>query len=174
MKAEERRAAIIDRLADHILSHGLAASSLRALGKAAGTSDRMLLYYFSDKAELIAAAMENIAARVVALMEAQGPPVPRSADALWQDVSMMILSDDLWPFMRVWLETATLSAQGDAMTRSIGGAIGRGFLAWTEGQIDEPDAAVRLQKASRLLAMAEGLVLLKALGLDDICEQAAK
>ena len=56
-KPDTRRAAILERIADHILANGLSASSLRPLAKAAGTSDRMLLYYFADKAEIITAAL---------------------------------------------------------------------------------------------------------------------
>ena len=62
MTADDRRDALIDRLADHMLAIGIGASSLRTLAKAAGTSDRMLLYYFRDKDELVAATLERIAA----------------------------------------------------------------------------------------------------------------
>jgi len=43
MAATDRHDALIDWLADHVLAHGLSASSLRPLAKAAGTSGRMLL-----------------------------------------------------------------------------------------------------------------------------------
>ena len=173
MKAADRRAAIIDRLADHMLTHGLAASSLRALAKAAGTSDRMLLYYFADKSDLVAAALARIAERIVAFMEAQGPRAPRDVETVRREVAAIVLSPDLWPYMRIWLEMATLSAHGDPLFRSVGEAIGRGFLAWGMAQIDAPDEAARTRDAARLLASIEGLVLLKALGLDDVCALAA-
>ena len=54
-KPDSRRTEIVERLADHVLAHGLSASSLRPLAKAAGTSDRMLLYYFADKSEMMTA-----------------------------------------------------------------------------------------------------------------------
>ena len=174
MKAADRRAAIIDRLADHMLDHGLAASSLRALAKAAGTSDRMLLYYFADKADLVGAALARIAERIVGFMEAQGPTERRNAEVVRREVAAIVLSDDLWPYMRIWLELATLSAHGDPLYRAVGEAIGRGFLAWGTAQIDAPDEQTRTTEAARLLASIEGLVLLKALGLDDVCEIAAR
>ena len=49
----ERREAAIERMADYVLSEGLGAATLRPLAAAAGTSDRMLLYYFADKDELL-------------------------------------------------------------------------------------------------------------------------
>lgn len=67
-KPETRRAEIIERLTDHVLAHGLSASSLRPLAKAAGTSDRMLLYYFKDKAEIISAVLQLISARLLVML----------------------------------------------------------------------------------------------------------
>jgi AcrR family transcriptional regulator len=174
MKAADRRIAIVDTLADHMLAHGLAASSLRALAKAAGTSDRMLLYYFTDKADLVGAALARIAERIVGFMETQGARAPRDAETVRREVAAIVLSDDLWPYMRIWLELATLSAHGDPLYRTVGEAIGRGFLAWGTAQIAEPDEATRATQAARLLASIEGLVLLKALGLDDVCAAAAR
>ena len=173
MKAADRRIAIVDTLADHMLEHGLAASSLRALAKAAGTSDRMLLYYFADKADLVGAALARIAERLVGFMEAQGPRSPRDSETVRREVAAIVLSDALWPYMRIWLELATLSAHGDPLYRGVGEAIGRGFLAWGTAQIEAPDDDTRARDAARLLASIEGLVLLKALGLDDVCELAA-
>ena len=75
-KPDTRRADIPERLADHVLAHGLSASSLRPLAKAAGTSDRMLLYYFADKAEMITATLGVIAIRIMMPMEANKAPAP--------------------------------------------------------------------------------------------------
>lgn len=168
-----RRAAMIDRIADHMLAHGLAASNLRALAKAAGTSDRMLLYYFTDKNDIVAAGLECIAERMVGFMEAQGPQPPRTAEAVRRDIAAIVLSEALWPYMRIWLELASLSAHGDALYRTVGEAIGRGFLDWAKAQIAAPSESTRDAEAARLLANIEGLVLLKALGLDDVCAAAA-
>ncbi|MFN9375915.1 MAG: hypothetical protein ACK564_02585 [Novosphingobium sp.] len=40
---DAQREAVIERLAGHLLAHGLARTSLRQLAQAAGVSDRMLL-----------------------------------------------------------------------------------------------------------------------------------
>ncbi|WP_310496255.1 TetR/AcrR family transcriptional regulator [Sandarakinorhabdus sp.] len=163
-KSDDRRAIIIDALAGHVLAHGIAASSLRPLAEAAGLSDRMLLYYFKDKAEVMAAALGRVAERLTALMaqKAQARTLPPAAlrDALLP----MLLSDALWPYMCVWLELAALSARGDPLYRGIGEAIGRGFLAWGRAHLDSP--AERLDAdAHALLTEIEGTLLLRALGI---------
>lgn len=168
-KATDRRTAILDRLADHVLSHGLIASSLRPLAQAAGTSDRMLLYYFADKAEIMAATLEVVATRMQTLMAARMDRQLRPYAMLLPHMAAMIGDESFWPYMRVWLEIASRAAGGDSFYRSVGEQIGRGFLAWGASQLDspEPDA-----DAANLLVAIEGMVLLKAIGLDDVWERA--
>ena len=59
----DRRAELLDRVANYILSNGLADLSLRPLATAIGTSPRMLLYFFDSKERLIAEALAHIRAR---------------------------------------------------------------------------------------------------------------
>ncbi len=168
-KSDERRVEILDRLTAHVLAHGLAAASLRPLAKAAGISDRMLLYYFKDKAEVIAAVLTIVAARMVTAMEAHTARMPVPLDALRAQLVAVIFADEFWPYMRLWLEIASLAARGDGFYRAIGEQIGRGFFAWGRAQLasDAPDV-----DAARLLISLEGMLVLKSLGLDDVCEAA--
>ncbi len=172
MKAGDRRAELLDLMADHVLARGLAASSLRPLAKAAGTSDRMLLYYFPDKGALIAAVLEVVAARMVALLDARKATGPLPYDALRRALLDIVFADDLWPFMRLWLEMAALAALGDPVFRAVGESLGRGFLAWGAAQLDSKDAATREVEAARLLVAIEGTLLLKSVGLGDVAARA--
>ncbi len=162
----DRREAIIERLADHVLAHGLAGASLRPLARAAGTSDRMLLYYFRDKAELIAAVLTRIAERVGAVLAAEASAAPLPPAAAAAELVALVTGPRLWPYMAVWLEVATMAARGDPVAGAIGEAIGRGFLAWAASRLDVPEAE-RAAKAARLLTTVEGAALLTALGLGD-------
>lgn len=167
-KTDIRREEIVERIADHVLANGLSASSLRPLAKAAGTSDRMLLYYFADKAEIITAALGIVAQRMVMRMEVNKAPEPLPVDELQPLLLEIVLSDDMWPYMRVWMEIASRAAQGDMFYRTVGEQIGRGFLVWGESQIDSPTPEQRESDAARLLIMTEGAMLLKSIGMDDV------
>ena len=171
-KAHDRRTALLNRLADHVLAHGLSASSLRPLAKAAGTSDRMLLYYFPDKDALIAAVLEVVAARMVVLLDARKAPGPLPYDVLKRQLLDIVFADDLWPYMRLWLEMASLSALGDPVFRAVGEQLGRGFLAWGASQLDSADGAAREVGAARLLVAIEGTLLLRSVGLGDVAARA--
>ena len=167
-KPLDRRSEILERIADHILEHGLIASSLRPLAKAAQTSDRMLLYYFRDKAEIMAGALEVVAARMVTLMNAHAAPAPLPYDMLMPQLLAALGDDAFWPYMCVWLEIASRAARGDPFYLGVGEAIGRGFVAWGAAQISVVDEADREALAARLLVTVEGMVLLKSIGLGDV------
>ena len=59
----DRRAELLDEVADYILRNGLADLSLRPLATAINTSPRMLLYFFETKEQLIADALAHIRTR---------------------------------------------------------------------------------------------------------------
>ena len=170
-KTDARRAAIVERLADHVLAHGLVAASLRPLAKAAATSDRMLLYYFSDKTEIIAATLQHIAERIVAMLSTRTAPEPLPLGELITHLSSVVLDDQFWPYMCVWLELASRSGRGDPLYEPIAMQIGSGFLAWGEAQLACPDPASRPRDAARLLVTIEGMVLVKAIGMGETVER---
>jgi AcrR family transcriptional regulator len=167
-KNDTRRAEIIQRLTDYVLAEGLSAASLRPLAKAAGTSDRMLLYYFADKRAIITAVLEQISARLVGLMSEQTASAPLPLEDLRRQLSELLFEDALWPYMRIWLQVAARAAMGDAFYRGVGEQIGRGFLDWGKMQLKADSAAQLEVDAARLLVSMEGMLFLKSIGLDDV------
>ena len=171
MTSDDRLSPLLDRLADYVLAHGLTASSLRPLARAAGTSDRMLLYYFTDKDAVMAATVERIAARMTALLAAAAPPQPLPYAMLRTRLAAQLRDPALWPYMRLWLDMAARAAHGDTLYAGVGEGIGRGFLAWAGEQL-ACAAADRPALAARLLTEIEGMVLLTSLGLVDAVDAA--
>lgn len=167
----DKRTTLLDTLADYVLAHGLAGASLRPMARAAGTSDRMLLYYFPDKDALIGAVLTHIAERLMALFGDVSALPKRPRAELTGLLYEQMTSEAVWPYARLWLEIAALAAGGDERLKSIGGAIGHSFLDWGAAQLDCPDAD-RPAEAARLLIGIEGRILLKSLGLDAVVETA--
>ncbi|MEO5937881.1 MAG: TetR/AcrR family transcriptional regulator [Sphingomonas sp.] len=152
-------------MADHILAHGLAAASLRPLAKAAGTSDRMLLYYFADKDELLAATLGEIGARLALLLDAQvGAAAPQRFAPLLTQMREAFRAPAYAPYVRLWLDVAARAAAGDALFVRVGRGIADGFAAWAAARLDAPDDAARGAQASLLLATVDGMAMLDAVG----------
>lgn len=166
---DDKRDAAVDRVADHLLAHGLAGAGLRALAAAAGTSDRMLLYYFRDKDDLVAAALERVAARLTATLDAAMPPGARLPyapllAAVWERAG----SPGLAGHMRLWLELAGDAARGREPQRAVARAITNGFSRWVIEHLDGSPA-----EAALLLATVDGMLLLDAAGRRDLADLAA-
>ena len=162
---DDRREAAIGRMADHLLQEGMAGASLRPLAAAAGTSDRMLLYYFADKDDLLSATLEHVAARLARLLDEAGrgrtpPPFPALLAQVWAAVR----NPALQPYMRLWLELAASAARGQELHRAIAGRIADGFLTWTAERLHVDQEADRASQAALLLATVDGLALLDAVG----------
>ena len=170
--ASDKRSALIDKLADHVLAEGLLHASLRPLAKAVGTSDRMLLYYFKDKDELIEAVLDRITARITLILEQSKAPEPLPLDILAPLLVESMKSDLFWPYLRLWLEIAALAAGGDPLYKTCGERIGRGFVTWGASQLAASDEASRQRDAAKLLIQVEGSVLLRSLGLSDVVDDA--
>jgi AcrR family transcriptional regulator len=169
----DRREATIERMADHVLAEGLGAATLRPLAAAAGTSDRMLLYYFADKEELLTATLNRIAARMMAQLDGAIPVEPlKPFSALLEQVWAAMASDNLQPFMPLWLDLASGAARGLHPHRAIAGEIADGFLAWVTARLQPESDGEPSLLAPLFLSSIEGMYLLKAIGRSALANSA--
>lgn len=65
-----RRDELLDLVTDHVLEHGLIGLTLRPVAAAVGTSDRMLLYHFGSRDDLVTAVVTRTEERAVAGIDA--------------------------------------------------------------------------------------------------------
>jgi AcrR family transcriptional regulator len=170
-KGEARRQAILERLADHVLAHGLQGASLRPLAAAAGTSDRMLLHYFADKEELLSATLSLIAQRLITMLEgAQAAPLP--FQRLVPQLAAMLNDPQVRPYMRLWLELVAFAGAEDEPFRAVGRRIAQTLQSWIAAALHVEREDDRAPLAALTLTLIEGLVLLDALG-DEATPRAA-
>ena len=168
----QRRAVLLDAMADHLLEHGLAASPLRALAAAASTSDRMLLYYFADKDELLTALLEHVAARLATLLDAGDGGEPRPYATLLAQLWSSARAPAFRPFMLLFLELAAAAGRGNEPHRTAAGRIARGFAGWIAERLDDGDGE-RHPRAALLLATLDGLFLMHSAGCEAEADVAA-
>jgi AcrR family transcriptional regulator len=105
-----RRDEVAQAATDYVLEHGLVGLSLRPLAAAIGTSDRMLLYHFDGKDDLVATVLrlsnDRSVAEVRALLPA--PDVRTAVLTLWEAVT----SPRLDRCQRLYVEAAALGLFG--------------------------------------------------------------
>lgn len=80
-----RRDELLDQVTDHVLEHGLIGLTLRPVAAAIGTSDRMLIYHFGSRDNLVSAVVAHAGSRSITAVDAL--PAARSVragvNALW-------------------------------------------------------------------------------------------
>jgi len=172
---EERRNAALQLMADHVLARGLGGASLRRLAAAAGTSDRMLLYYFADKDEILAALFACIAQRfAVLLMESLPVASPLRFNRLRSEMWRVFRAPAARPFVRVYLELCIAAAHGEEPHGRVAAGIAQASLGWVGSMLEVVEEAERVPQAALLLASIDGLWLLDAVGLGAVADRAAE
>jgi len=106
----DRRHDLAEAATDYVLEHGLLDLSLRPLAAALGTSDRMLLYHFKDKLDLVATVLNVSNARSVRGIRELRPSrdVRQAVVDLWGVVSQ----PEQARCQRLYVEAAALGVLG--------------------------------------------------------------
>lgn len=166
MPKDRKRLEFSNRLAEHILEYGLKASNLRALAKAAGTSDRMLLYYFEDKNDLVSVVLDTLAERFSALLDDYSASSALYREGLLLHASSILHSDVFRPYMDLRLELAALAIRGerDSVYRRMGEVMGQTILSWLSRQLSSRTAIARDKEAAEILQMLDGQTVFFAVG----------
>ncbi len=100
-------------VADYCIENGVANLTLRSVSRAVGTNNRMLLYYFGSKEELIHEALQEAKARyplirdVFQSLEDPERPFDDRVLAAWK----MISADENLPFLRLFFEVFGLAVR---------------------------------------------------------------
>nr|WP_298928896.1 TetR/AcrR family transcriptional regulator [uncultured Erythrobacter sp.] len=158
------RETLLPKLAAHVLEHGLGGASLRPLAKAAGTSDRMLIYHFGNKETLISDLLEYIAGIYSAALDmALGETRPATRQECFERILALGRGPAMQPFMVLWWEIVAGSARGLPGYKEAAEQMMAKQLVWLEGQMpeDDPDPA---GGARYLLTLIEGSLMLTVVG----------
>jgi AcrR family transcriptional regulator len=161
-KTEIKRQLILNNIADYLLASGMKDASLRQLAAKIGTSDRMLLHYFSDKEELMNAALHLVAARLIVLLEStRSKQMP--FETLIPYLAEMIKDHRVRPYLRLWLELVAMSTVSETYLM-IARQICDSFYEWIVSVLKVEKDEERAPMAAFAFATIEGFVLLDSLG----------
>ncbi len=158
------RETLLPLLAAHVLQHGLGGASLRPLAKAAGTSDRMLIYHFGNKRQLIVDVLDFIAQSYAsALDSAVGKRRAASRKATLTRILTETRKPQMQPFMVLWWEIVAGCAREVPGYREAAHKIIKQLLDWLEKEMPANDPDPR-GGARYLLTLIEGSQMLSMVG----------
>ena len=143
----DRRQELADAATDYVLEHGLIGLTLRPLAAAIGTSDRMLLYHFRDKDDLLATVLTTSNERSVQGIRALAPSVDvrRAVLDLWATVN----SPSQARCQRLYVEAAAVGVLGVEPYASV---VARANEVWMEAVADHLRASGVPTRAARRAA----------------------
>ncbi|HAU22604.1 MAG TPA: TetR/AcrR family transcriptional regulator [Erythrobacter sp.] len=162
------RDSLLPPMANFVLENGLAPASLRPLAKAAGTSDRMLIYHFGSKERLIEDLLEYIADIYAdAIDQSFGGERVTTRQECLERVMAFTAKAEMQPFMALWWEIVAGATHNKPGYLEAGRSMIWLLLNWMKTQlpIDDPDPE---GGARYLLTMIEGALMLRAVGCDEI------
>jgi AcrR family transcriptional regulator len=105
-----RREELAEAATDYALEHGLIGLSLRPLAHALGTSDRMLLYHFDDKDDLVATILRTTVGR--SAQSLRELPAPRDLRAAVLELWRAVTTGPQERCQRLYVEAAALGLFG--------------------------------------------------------------
>jgi len=163
-RSQMSKETLLPLLAGHVLRHGLVSASLRPLAKAAGTSDRMLIYHFGNKDDLITQVLDYIADIYSgALDAAMGDERAPTRQEVIARVLDNLRNPVMKPFLALWWEIVAGAARGVKSHEEAAQKMMQRLLEWLEQQMPEGDPDPK-GGARYLLTLTEGAQMLSTIG----------
>ena len=109
------RERLLRLVAEHVLAQGVTSLTLRGLGRAVGSNNRMLLYYFGSKERLVGEALQTVAREVFPGFENAWSALETGTGSLHEDLQRVwnaIADPAHLPFLRLFFEVFGQASQG--------------------------------------------------------------
>lgn len=160
-KITAKKAQIIQSITQYLIEYGLSDIGLRKLAAVAGTSDRMLIYYFETKDALIGAVLHAIAAGFVGQLDLLLGQHKRPSAVLLEELLTLGSTPQFYAVIQLWFEVIGVAARGQEPFLTNATAIAANWLQWIESrmEVSQPDDALAL------FAELEGRLMLKILAV---------
>ncbi len=156
---ETKKQAAIERIANHLLTEGLNKTGLRLLAEVAGTSDRMLIYYFGSKDALLDEVLGTIAAQVTEQLDALLGTQQRTAVELLAQLTAVTSNEAFTPAVQLWFELVGLAARRQEPYLSNARVLAGNWITWIAARLEDPSE----QAPEDLYAHLEGRLMLQLL-----------
>lgn len=150
-----------EAVAEVVLREGLAKLTFQRVAEELGTSDRMVVYYFPTKEDLVMAAVTSLSARMQLLLGQAFGNEPQAPDVLLRMAWPVFKKKNADRIFQVFLELVGYSAAKIEPYRSIVRAILEEWVKWLSERVDAKSSQERRRQALGIVARVDGLLLLR-------------
>lgn len=163
---DRKRSEIVEKGSEYLLEKGLYDFSLRPFAQSLGTSDRMVLHYFSGKEELLYLLLSNVMERTLAAA-AQGAGMKITLNDFLDALPSLLSDAANKRFFRIWLELCTYKDGRLDLSEEFIDALFAMFKRRLESLIDFKDAMSVDGLVSFLIVLIEGSLVVGSYGKDE-------
>lgn len=161
---------ILDGAIAAALDDGISQLTFGRLAKRLGISDRIIVYYFPTKNELVSEVIIAMGLRLqTALAPALGSPVAGHLELVRRAWPLLATTDND-PVFALFLEANGLAAVGREPYDQLVPALVEAWIDWATDFIDAPDSRAEAEAA---IAIIDGLLLLRQLTGAETSDRAA-
>jgi len=166
------REQILAAAARVVADEGLHRLSFGRVAAAAGTSDRVVVYYFPRKDDLAAAVLAELGERLQAALAAAVPDALPHHRALVAAAWPVLARPEHAAAFRSYVEALGLAAAGAAPYADLAPLLLEGWVGWLADRLDVPDAQ-RRDEALAAVALVDGLLVVATVGGPEAAARAA-
>ena len=166
------RQRILDDAVAEALEHGLSQLSFGTVARRAGTSDRVVVYYFPTKPDLLVAVLATVGAQLQTTLAAAFTEPADNHTQLLRAAWPVLSTSASEPVFALFFEAAGLAAAGREPFATIVPELVEAWINWTEANLAGPKRHRRAE-AEAAIATLDGLLLLRAMAGSDAANRAA-
>ena len=166
------RGEILDGALETALAEGLSTLTFGRLARRLGVSDRVIVYYFPSKTDLVLSVLDLVAARLQEVLA--GAFTQRASGHLelartaWPELA----TDDIDPIFGLYFEAIGQATAGIEPFVGLAGSLIEGWITWLSGFFDGDPHTCRAE-AEATLVLLDGLLLMRQLAGGAAADRAA-
>lgn len=166
------REEILDGALQTALAEGLSQLTFGRLARRLGISDRVIVYYFPSKTELIVSILADLAGRLQAVLAGAFTHPASDHIELTRAAWPVLATDEVDPIFGLYFEAIGQATAGIEPFAGLAGQLLEGWISWLTGFFKGEDSRRRAQ-AEATLALLDGLLLMRQLAGGAAAERAA-
>jgi AcrR family transcriptional regulator len=167
------RGEILDAAVAVAVDEGLAKLSFARVARRVGTSDRVVVYYFPSKTDLVGEVLAEVGTRLQMTLAPALSAAARDHLEVVRRAWPVLASPEADPVFALFFEAAGYAAAGHEPYRSLVPPLVDAWIEWVATLLDGP-ARTRRREAAAAVAALDGLLLLRQLCGPVVADAAAR
>ena len=143
------------------LDAGMAGLTFARVGERLGASDRMVVYYFPTKTDLITAVAMRLGAELQSLLESAFGDRPRDASELLAVAWPVLATKRSDRIFSLFFEMIGMASAGHSPYTELVGSLMNGWADWLADRVKGSRADIRRQRALAIMARIDGLLMMR-------------